>query len=142
MAPALRGNSRADRPGSGRCRAASGLAGEGVELWPESDRRHTAASHRGTSLIRFTTRMGRSASRPERLPFNGRNGLRIMQILSADNPPGAYGFSPRPTPLLVAAYQTWARHRPVPRRRPGPRRGRAGPPAVDFPPARRRPCKN
>ncbi len=29
-----------------------------------------------------------------------------MQLISANDTPGAYGFSPRPTPLLVATYQT------------------------------------
>jgi hypothetical protein len=37
---------------------------------------------------------------------DGKNGLRVVQIISANDTPGAYGFSPRPTPLLVATYQT------------------------------------
>jgi hypothetical protein len=37
---------------------------------------------------------------------DGRNGLRVVQIVSANDTPGAYGFSPRPTPLLVATYKT------------------------------------
>jgi hypothetical protein len=37
---------------------------------------------------------------------DGRNGLRVIQIISANDTPGAYGFSPRPTPLLVATYRT------------------------------------
>jgi len=37
---------------------------------------------------------------------DGKNGLRVVQIISANDTPGAYGFSPRPTPQLVATYQT------------------------------------
>jgi hypothetical protein len=37
---------------------------------------------------------------------DGKNGLRVVQIISANDTPGAYGFSPRPTPLLVATYRT------------------------------------
>ncbi len=37
---------------------------------------------------------------------DGRNGMRVVQLISANDTPGAYGFSPRPTPLLVATYRT------------------------------------
>ena len=37
---------------------------------------------------------------------DGRNGLRVVQIISANDTPGAYGFSPRPTPKPVATYAT------------------------------------
>jgi hypothetical protein len=37
---------------------------------------------------------------------DGKNGLRVVQLISANDTPGAYGFSPRPTPLLVATYKT------------------------------------
>jgi hypothetical protein len=37
---------------------------------------------------------------------DGKNGLRVVEIISANETPGAYGFSPRPTPKLVATYQT------------------------------------
>ncbi len=37
---------------------------------------------------------------------DGRNGLRVVQVISANDTPGAYGFSPRPTPSLVATYRT------------------------------------
>jgi len=37
---------------------------------------------------------------------DGAGGLRVLQIISANDTPGAYGFSPRPTPLLVATYRT------------------------------------
>jgi hypothetical protein len=37
---------------------------------------------------------------------DGRNGLRVVQLVSANATPGAFGFSPRPTPALVATYPT------------------------------------
>jgi hypothetical protein len=37
---------------------------------------------------------------------DGKNGLRVVQLVSANDTPGAYGFSPRPTPSLVATYKT------------------------------------
>jgi hypothetical protein len=37
---------------------------------------------------------------------DGHNGLRVVQVISANDTPGAYGFSPRPTPTLVATYRT------------------------------------
>jgi hypothetical protein len=37
---------------------------------------------------------------------DGRNGVHVVQVISANDTPGAYGFSPRPTPLLVASFKT------------------------------------
>ena len=37
---------------------------------------------------------------------DGANGLRVLQILSPEDSPNAYGFSPRPTPKLIAGYRT------------------------------------
>jgi LVIVD repeat len=37
---------------------------------------------------------------------DGANGLRILQILSPEDSPNSYGFSPRPTPKLIATYRT------------------------------------
>jgi hypothetical protein len=37
---------------------------------------------------------------------DGKNGLRVVQVISANETPGAYGFTPRPTPLLVSTYAT------------------------------------
>jgi hypothetical protein len=39
---------------------------------------------------------------------DGRNGLRVLQLLSPEDSPHAYGFSPRPTPKLIASYRTGA----------------------------------
>jgi hypothetical protein len=37
---------------------------------------------------------------------DGQNGLRVLQILSPEDSPNAYGFSPQPTPKLIATYRT------------------------------------
>jgi hypothetical protein len=37
---------------------------------------------------------------------DGANGLRVLQVLSPEDSPNAYGFSPRPTPKLIATYRT------------------------------------
>ena len=37
---------------------------------------------------------------------DGRNGLRVLQLISANGTAGAFGFSPRPTPRLIASYKT------------------------------------
>ena len=37
---------------------------------------------------------------------DGRNGLRVLQLVSANQTPGAFGFSPRPVPSLIASYKT------------------------------------
>jgi hypothetical protein len=37
---------------------------------------------------------------------DGRNGLRVLQLISPDDTPGYEGFSPRPTPKLIANYHT------------------------------------
>jgi hypothetical protein len=37
---------------------------------------------------------------------DGKNGLRVLQMISPDREPNAYGFTPRPKPLLIATYKT------------------------------------
>ena len=37
---------------------------------------------------------------------DGRNGLRVLQLISPEDSPNSYGFSPRPTPKLIATYRT------------------------------------
>jgi hypothetical protein len=39
---------------------------------------------------------------------DGQNGLRVLQILSPEDSKNSYGFSPRPTPKLIATYRTAA----------------------------------
>ena len=40
------------------------------------------------------------------LVADGKNGLRVLQLISPDTVPGAQGFSPRPNPKLIATYHT------------------------------------
>ena len=40
------------------------------------------------------------------LVADGKNGLRVIQLISPDTVPGAQGFSPRPNPKLIATYHT------------------------------------
>jgi hypothetical protein len=40
------------------------------------------------------------------LVADGKNGLRVVQLISPDTVPGAQGFSPRPNPKLIATYPT------------------------------------
>jgi len=40
------------------------------------------------------------------LVADGRNGLRVLQLISPENVPGFAGFSPRPNPKLIATYRT------------------------------------
>jgi hypothetical protein len=40
------------------------------------------------------------------LVADGKNGLRVLQLISPDTVPGAQGFSPRPNPKLIATYPT------------------------------------
>jgi hypothetical protein len=37
---------------------------------------------------------------------DGQNGLRVVQLMSANSTPGVFGFSPRPTPQLIATFKT------------------------------------
>ena len=39
---------------------------------------------------------------------DGRNGLRVVQLVSSNENAGAFGFSPRPSPALIASYATRA----------------------------------
>ena len=43
------------------------------------------------------------------LVADGKNGLRVVQLISPDTVPGAQGFSPRPNPKLIATYPTQRR---------------------------------
>ena len=40
------------------------------------------------------------------LVADGKNGFRVLQMISPDREPNAYGFTPRPKPLLIATYPT------------------------------------
>jgi hypothetical protein len=40
------------------------------------------------------------------LVADGKNGLRVLQMISPENVPGHYGFSPRPNPKLISTFPT------------------------------------
>jgi hypothetical protein len=40
------------------------------------------------------------------LVADGKNGLRVLQMISPENVPGHMGFSPAPNPKLIATYHT------------------------------------
>jgi hypothetical protein len=40
------------------------------------------------------------------LVADGKNGLRVLQMISPENVPGHMGFSPKPNPKLIATYRT------------------------------------
>ena len=40
------------------------------------------------------------------LVADGKNGLRVLQMISPENVPGHMGFTPRPNPKLIATYKT------------------------------------
>ncbi len=40
------------------------------------------------------------------LVADGKNGLRVLQMISPENVPGYMGFSPKPNPKLIATYKT------------------------------------
>src|SRR5262249_12228789 len=40
------------------------------------------------------------------LVADGKNGLRVLQLISPENVPGHMGFSPAPRPKLIATYPT------------------------------------
>jgi hypothetical protein len=40
------------------------------------------------------------------LVADGRNGLRVLQMISPENVPGHMGFSPPPNPKLIATFKT------------------------------------
>ena len=40
------------------------------------------------------------------LVADGKNGMRVLQMISPDTVPTAYGFTPRPAPRLIATYRT------------------------------------
>ena len=37
---------------------------------------------------------------------DGKNGLRVLQLTSPEKTPGNYGYSPAPSPELIATYKT------------------------------------
>ena len=83
----------------------------------KASRSSTSKIRSGRASTRCSTPAARSTTRaPCRsaavnasmfaLVADGRNGLRVVQLISPDTVPGAQGFSPRPNPKLIATYHT------------------------------------
>ncbi len=51
-------------------------------------------------------KLGMTAASAFAYVADGKNGLRIVQLFSPNDTPGYLGFSPRPTPKLIASYRT------------------------------------
>ena len=82
-----------------------GLALVDVEK-PESPRLDRTWNAGGAIDDAFDVKVGMTNGSAFAYVADGRNGLRVVQVISANDTPGAYGFSPTPTPLLVATYPT------------------------------------
>jgi len=52
------------------------------------------------------TRLGMTDASVYAYLADGKNGLRVVELISPDSTPGYLGFSPRPTPSLIATYRT------------------------------------
>jgi hypothetical protein len=53
-----------------------------------------------------TVQIGSVSASQFALVADGKNGLRVVQLISPDTVAGAQGFSPRPNPKLIATYHT------------------------------------
>jgi hypothetical protein len=84
---------------------AKGLAIVDIER-PESPRLEQMFDAGGAINDAHDVKVGMTNGSAFAYVADGKNGLRVVQIISANDTPGAYGFSPRPTPLLVATYKT------------------------------------
>jgi len=73
---------------------------------PRRPRRDQTFDAGGAMNDTYDVKIGMTAGSAFAYVADGRNGLRVVQIISANDTPGAYGFSPRPTPELVATYKT------------------------------------
>ena len=82
-----------------------GLAIVDVEN-PESPRLDQMFSAGGVLNDTRAVQIGSVSASQFALVADGKNGLRVVQLISPDTVPGAQGFSPRPNPRLVATYPT------------------------------------
>src|SRR3977135_2387473 len=80
-----------------------GLAMFDVEN-PESPRLDQMFNAGGTLNDARAVQIGSVNASQFALMADGKNGLRILQLISPDTVPGAQGFSPRPNPKLIATY--------------------------------------
>jgi hypothetical protein len=82
---------------------AEGLAIIDVEN-PERPRVDQMFNAGGTMNDTRAVQIGSVSASEFALVADGRNGFRVVQLISPDTVPGAQGFSPRPSPHLIATY--------------------------------------
>ena len=82
-----------------------GLAIVDVEN-PESPRLDQMFNAGGALNDTRAVQIGSVSASQFALVADGKNGLRVVQLISPDTVPGAQGFSPRPNPKLIATYPT------------------------------------
>jgi hypothetical protein len=82
-----------------------GLAIVDVEN-PESPRLDQMFNAGGTLNDTRAVQIGSVSASQFALVADGKNGLRVVQLISPDTVSGAQGFSPRPNPKLIASHHT------------------------------------
>jgi hypothetical protein len=82
-----------------------GLAIVDVEN-PESPRLEQMFNAGGALNDTRAVQIGSVSASQYALVADGKNGLRVIQLISPDTVPGAQGFSPQPNPKLIATYRT------------------------------------
>jgi hypothetical protein len=82
-----------------------GLAIVDVEK-PESPRLDQGFDAQGTMNDANDVKLGMVSSSLFAYVADGKNGLRVLQLFSPVDNPAFAGFSPRPTPKLIASYRT------------------------------------
>ncbi len=82
-----------------------GLAIVDVEN-PESPRLEQMFNANGALNDTRAVQIGSVSASQFALVADGKNGLRVVQLISPDTVAGAQGFSPRPNPKLIATYRT------------------------------------
>ena len=84
---------------------AEGLAIINIEN-PEKPRLDQMFNAGGALNDTHAVQIGSVAASMYALVADGKNGLRVIQLISPDTVEGAAGFSPRPSPRLIATYPT------------------------------------
>ncbi len=73
---------------------------------------------------------------------DGKNGLKVLQLISPNSQPRFYGFSPEPHPELIATYPTSSPALALSKGLPGPGRRRDRPPDGRLRPHRLAPVQS
>jgi hypothetical protein len=73
---------------------------------PERPRLDQSYSANGEMNDAHAVQIGSVSASMYALVADGKNGLRVVQLISPDTVDGAAGFSPRPAPRLIATYRT------------------------------------